>query len=274
MLTRAFLLTVAVALIAPATSSAETLGSVRHNWSTTGAKTRVVKLLVHDIAPTVATVEVTCDGRGCPLSQRKFKPRNGRVVLTRTFRKRPLRAGAHIAIVITAPAMGGRIIEFTMRRGKGPAVAATCATPGSTSPVGCPGPQGTQGPQGPAGAQGPAGPRGANGTNGTNGASGATGPAGADATNLWAVINPNGTINRSSGTSSAARFSPGVYEVIFTRNVSSCAFVGAVSDPGFGAVFGFFSASKRGGNANGIFVETANSAGTLTDEPFHVAVFC
>jgi hypothetical protein len=31
---------------------------------------------------------------------------------------------------------------------------------------------------------------------------------------------------------------------------------------------------RRGGNANGIFVETTNAAGTATNEPFHVAVFC
>jgi hypothetical protein len=240
MIKRALLAASLLALLAPATSSAQTLGSVRHNWSVTGAKTRVVQLVVHKITPGNAVVEVTCDGKGCPFKDRVFKPRNGKVVLTRTF-------------------------AFTTRRGKIPAVASACAIFGSTSPVGCPG---TQGPQGPAGAQGPAGPAGARGANGTNGTNGA------NATTLWAVVNSNGTLNRGSRVTSVGRIGGGVYEVIFNRDVSGCAYIGAVSDPGFGAAFGFFSASKRGGQPNGIFIETTNSTGTVADQPFHVAVFC
>lgn len=262
MLKRALLITVGLALLAPATSSAQTLASVRHNWTVTGPKTRVVQLVVHKVTPSNAVVEVTCDGKGCPFKDRTFKPKRGKVVLTRTFRKRALRTGAHIAVVIAAPAQTGRIVAFTTRRGKIPAVASACAIFGSTSPVGCPG---TQGPQGPPGVQGPAGPRGANGTNGTNGA---------NATTLWAVVNSNGTLNRGSRVTSVGHIGGGIYEVIFNRDVSGCAYVGAISDPGFGAAFGFFSASKRGGQPNGIFIETTNAAGTVADQPFHVAVFC
>lgn len=265
MIKRTLLAASLLALLAPATSSAQTLGSVRHNWSVTGAKTRVVQLVVHKITPGNAIVEVTCDGKGCPFKDRAFKPRNGKVVLTRTFRKKRLRVGAQIAVVIAAPGQTGRIVAFTTRRGKIPAVASACAIFGSTSPVGCPG---TQGPQGPAGAQGPAGPAGARGANGTNGTNGA------NATTLWAVVNSNGTLNRGSRVTSVGHIGGGIYEVIFNRDVSSCAYIGAISDPGFGAAFGFFSASKRGGQPNGIFIETTNSTGTVADQPFHVAVFC
>jgi hypothetical protein len=261
MFIRALLITAAVALIAPATSSAQTLHSVTHNWAVSGGKTRVLQLVVHGISPGNATVEVTCAGRGCPFRDRRFKPRHGKVVLTRTFR-RPLRANAQIAIITTSPGEVGRYIVFATRRTNIPTVHTACAAPGSTSPIGCPGTQGPQGPAGANGAPGPAGPR------------GPAGPAGAPATTLWAVVDATGTVNRGSRVTSAARLGGGVYEVIFNRDVTNCAYIGAVGDPGFGAAFGFFSASRRGGKANGIFIETANTTGTIADEPFHVAVFC
>src|SRR4051794_40503574 len=45
---------------------------------------------------------------------------------------------------------------------------------------------------------------------------------------LFAVVNPNGTIARGLGAVSAQRFAPGVYEVIFNRNVSRCAYVATI----------------------------------------------
>jgi hypothetical protein len=88
-------------------------------------------------------------------------------------------------------------------------------------------------------------------------------------------VTSTGTLNRGSHVTSVAKLGgTGVYEVIIDRNVTNCAFVGAVSDVGGGTAFGFFSASKRVTSANGILIETTNTAGALTDQPFHVAVFC
>jgi hypothetical protein len=130
-------------------------------------------------------------------------------------------------------------------------------------PKGATGATGPQGAQGPQGIQGPQGPK------------GDTGAPGAPATPLWAVVDSTGTLQRhSAATVSSSSLGTGFYQVIFNRDVSGCAFVGAVSDTSFSSPLGFFSASKRSGNANGIFIETANTAGTATSEPFHVAVFC
>lgn len=266
----------ALLLCLPVAAEAQehTLGSVRHNWTVTGSKTRVNDLTVRRISPASARVEVTCSGRGCPFRERGFSPRRGQVKLTRLFRGRRLRPNAQIAAVVVAPATVGRYFVFTTRRGKIPAVQSACAAPGSTSPIGCPGspgPKGDRGDAGPKGDRGDVGPAGARGLPGQTGADGAPG---ADATTLWAVVNSNGALNRGSRVSSTARLAGGVYEVVFDRDVSGCAFVGAVGDPGFGVAFGFFSASKRGGQPNGIFVETTNSSATIVDQPFHVAVFC
>ena len=66
----------------------------------------------------------------------------------------------------------------------------------------------------------------------------------------------------------------GQYQVIFNRNVTNCAYVGSLGDAATSVSLGFFSAVRRFNNVNGIFVETANTAGTLVNLPFHVAVFC
>jgi hypothetical protein len=90
---------------------------------------------------------------------------------------------------------------------------------------------------------------------------------------LFAVINPNGTIARGLGTASAQRFAPGVYEVIFNRNVSRAAYVATIGDPSTGGVPpGEIGVASRAGNANGVFLVTRDSAGALADRPYHLAV--
>jgi hypothetical protein len=151
--------------------------------------------------------------------------------------------------------------------------------PGSAGAAGPPGPAGPSGPSGPlgltgaAGPSGPSGPSGPTGLTGSAGPSGPSGPAGAG-TNLWAVINSNGTLNRGSGVVSSANLggATGAYEVIFNRNVSACAYVATVFRVFLQA--GGISTDLRGGNNNGVFVETTDGVGALADRPFHLAVFC
>jgi hypothetical protein len=253
----------ALTFAAPALAQDVTTGSVEHNWSVTGSKTKVLTLTAHKFNRTDVKVQVFCKGKGCPFKAKNVAVKRGQAKAVKLFKKRKLRSGATVSVLMAAPGTIGRFVVFTTRRGAIPSVKSACGTFDTTIPTGCVGPPGPQGPQG------PAGPRGANGANGAPGA------PGANATALWAVLAANGTLNRGSHVVSVAKLGgTGVYEVVFDRDVTNCAFVGAVSDTGFGAPFGFFTASKRGGNANGIFVETANTAGTLTDLPFHVAVFC
>lgn len=264
---------IAALLVGPSPTGAQSppgvaFGSVVHRWTIIGGRTRVDQLVVRSISPANASVEVLCSGRGCPFKSRRFAQRGGQASITGAFRGRRLRAGGEIIVLIVAPKGTGRYLSFAIKPNQVPRVTAACAADGSKSPVGCPGPQGV------AGQQGPPGEPGAQGPQGVSGANGAPGAPGQNATALWAVVNSPGTLNRGSHVASVGHIGSGVYEVIFDRNVTGCSYVGAVSDPGFGAAFGFFSASKRGGQPNGIFIETMNTTGTVVDLPFHVAIFC
>jgi hypothetical protein len=262
--TGAFVVVVAMAItgwVSNASAQEVTTGLVSHNWEVFRGKTKVIELTAHSFSRPGVKVQVLCHGKGCPFKVRNVPVRRGQAKAAKLF-KRKLRAGLSVSVVFAAPGTIGRFIDFTTRRAAIPAVRSACATFGSTTPTGC---VGQQGPPGANGAPGPAGPR---------GATGPAGPAGLNATALWSVVNSNGTLNRGSHVSSVGHLGAGIYEVIFDRDVSACAYVGAISDTGFGAAFGFFSASKRGGQPRGIFVETASTAGTIADEPFHVAVFC
>jgi hypothetical protein len=92
----------------------------------------------------------------------------------------------------------------------------------------------------------------------------------------YAVVNTNGTLARSLGAVSAKKVgATGTYEVIFNRNVSACAYIGTIGSAlATGATTGQISVSPRSGNVNGVFIRTANSAGTNTDLGFHLAVLC
>jgi hypothetical protein len=121
---------------------------------------------------------------------------------------------------------------------------------------------------------------------GPKGDPGDPGTAGASATNLWCVVDADATRARGSShcVSSghpAAIFAPrivatsGTYEVIFDRDVSACAYVATLGDVGVaGAPHGTIGTASRLGNANGVYVETRDSTGTLANIPFHLAVFC
>ena len=126
---------------------------------------------------------------------------------------------------------------------------------------------GVAGPRGPEGAQGPQGPQ---------------GPAGPPGTNLWAVVNANGTLYKASGAVlSLQKTGTGTYQVAFNRNVDGCASLATVGghrtgenswtdvDPGIGTAATFGSV---------VVVKTLAYNGFAAWQPrdfnFHVAVFC
>lgn len=124
------------------------------------------------------------------------------------------------------------------------------------------------------------------------GAVGPTGPAGqdgADATALWAVVDADGTLARGSGVVSSARLEPmflmgigpaavgdGSYEVIFDRDVTSCAYIATLGQATLSGepLRGGISVVPRFQNAAGVFVQTSNVAGADANGGFHLAVFC
>ncbi|RKR90478.1 hypothetical protein BDK92_4851 [Micromonospora pisi] len=92
---------------------------------------------------------------------------------------------------------------------------------------------------------------------------------------LFAVINGgNGTVVRSLGVTSAARLAVGMYQVIFSHDVTGSAYVGTIGLPGSDGASpaGEIAVVGRSGVANGVFVQTFNSAGAYADRSFHLAV--
>lgn len=131
-------------------------------------------------------------------------------------------------------------------------------------------PTGARGPAGPQGAQGPQGPQGAQGPQGLQGLPGATGSV----TKLTATLASTGSTTRQQNVTSSAKLGTGAYEVIFNQNVSQCTYLATPGSAGGGTPHGHVSVEPRSTNANGVFVATANPAGTEADLPFHIAVIC
>ncbi|MFK3979978.1 hypothetical protein ACI2K4_06285 [Micromonospora sp. NPDC050397] len=92
---------------------------------------------------------------------------------------------------------------------------------------------------------------------------------------FFAVINGgNGTVVRGFGVASAARLAVGMYQVIFTHDVRGSAYVGTIGLTGSDgqSPAGEIAVVGRTGVANGVFVQTFNSAGAFADRSFHLAV--
>jgi hypothetical protein len=104
---------------------------------------------------------------------------------------------------------------------------------------------------------------------GQAGPQGPKGDKGDSARTLWAVVNQNGTISRSSGTTSSGRIGPGLYRVTFNQRVNGCAF-GAV----LGAAVGYAFVAPTVAEFRAVTVRTLNDAGGIQDRPFHLVVLC
>ena len=103
-----------------------------------------------------------------------------------------------------------------------------------------------------------------------------TAAAGEDdcACTLWAVVDAGGNLIRGLGAVASSRSSAGVYEVLFNRNVTYCAYVATIGLPGQGNPPPGEISVASSPKPNGVRVDTANSAGAPADRPFHLAVHC
>jgi len=73
------------------------------------------------------------------------------------------------------------------------------------------------------------------------------------------------------------RYGPGRYEVVFGRDLSTCAYTATVGDPGNQLVFepGLVSAAPgQFSRSRGVYIETRNLGGALSDFTFHLALNC
>ncbi|MDG4808272.1 hypothetical protein O7634_16080 [Micromonospora sp. WMMD1120] len=88
------------------------------------------------------------------------------------------------------------------------------------------------------------------------------------ATNVFTVVNANGTKARGTGT--VIKYGAGQYEVVFGYNVSAGAFLATISYAGSCCIppAGEVSVAPRLSTPNAVFVQTRNSAGTPADLGF------
>ncbi len=92
---------------------------------------------------------------------------------------------------------------------------------------------------------------------------------------LFAEVQANGTLDNSSGNVSVIKLgATGNYEVDFGRSIDFCTAVATIGPSGGGSAAGQVNVADRGGNAEAVFVDTNNAAGTATDLPFRLVVVC
>ncbi len=118
----------------------------------------------------------------------------------------------------------------------------------------------------------PAGPAGPAGPTGPAGAAGPAGPAGT-VTRLTAVVSATGTIARSQGTTSASRLSTGSFEVVFNQDIANCTYV-ATPGSTTGSPLPIGQIAVGTNSPTSVLVRTRDSAGALSDLPFHLVVVC
>ncbi len=97
-------------------------------------------------------------------------------------------------------------------------------------------------------------------------------PAEAASSNLYADVSQSGTLAAGNGVTGVTHIGTGQYEVTFSSNVSNCAYV-ATTVNAYSQALQIFTA---GGHLSpdGVYVETKNQGGGLTDGPFSLVVDC
>jgi hypothetical protein len=106
-----------------------------------GRVTRFTLLAVRGV-PEAATVELRCGGgraKGCFTGVKRFRFPKGRDTadIRGPVRRSRLRPGARLEIRIVAPESVGKVVQFTIRRGKGPRQRVLCLAPGRKAPARC-----------------------------------------------------------------------------------------------------------------------------------------
>jgi hypothetical protein len=119
-----------------------TAASVTATFKSFNAFTKVVTLAVTKV-PAGGAVVLSCTPRkskkACPLKRKTFRFGAGsqKKSFASLFKKRKLTPGTVIRIRITAPGAIGKVVSFTVRKGKGPTRVTTCVAPDGKR-VACP----------------------------------------------------------------------------------------------------------------------------------------
>ncbi|HEV2239906.1 MAG TPA: hypothetical protein VGR98_02585 [Streptosporangiaceae bacterium] len=97
-------------------------------------------------------------------------------------------------------------------------------------------------------------------------------PAQPTSGNLFASITGSGTLAHGNRVTSVTHLSTGRYEVRFATDVRRCAYVATTINAHSQALQVFTAGGHL--SENGVYVETKNQGGGLTDGPFNLAVDC
>ena len=97
-------------------------------------------------------------------------------------------------------------------------------------------------------------------------------PAQAAAGNLFASVGLSGALAAGNGVTGVTHLGAGRYEVTFAANVRQCAYVATTINAHSQALQVFTAGGHL--SAGGVYVETKNQGGGLTDGPFSLAVDC
>lgn len=97
-------------------------------------------------------------------------------------------------------------------------------------------------------------------------------PTASASPNLFATVMANGTLVNGNGVAYVTRFGVGQYEVTFTSDVSSCAYVSTTQNAYSQALQSYTAGGHL--SSSGVYLETKNQGGGLTDGPFDLAVAC
>lgn len=100
----------------------------------------------------------------------------------------------------------------------------------------------------------------------------ASGPSAAATGHLFAVVSQTGVLQSGKGVVQVQWLGTGRYEVTFNTNVRSCGYQ-ATTNNAYSQALDVFTASGHLG-AQGVYVETKNQGGGLTDGPFNLVVTC
>ena len=94
----------------------------------------------------------------------------------------------------------------------------------------------------------------------------------------FAAVNTDGSLARRAGVAASDNLSgAGSYEVIFRRNVRSCAYlatIGSADIPEDQPAAGFIGVADRTGTPRGVYVQTYRANGNEADRPFHIDIVC
>lgn len=108
---------------------------------TRGAKSSTFTLLQVKGAPSGATVDVTCRGKGCPKRKGKAvrltKPNAPSTLSLKPWLKKSLRVGTILKVTVTKPGSFGMVKTFKIRADQRPLITTTCLQPNSKSRASC-----------------------------------------------------------------------------------------------------------------------------------------